>query len=420
MKPVKTGLATLIAGAAFASITYAANPAAPEVHPDGLVTFRLKAPDATSVTLNSDWPGGSQQTRATMTKDAQGMWSITLGPLKPDLWTYSFSVNGVKVPDDANPHFGFDRWGSAYFSYLLIPGEASRTYETQEVPHGTVSAIWYPAPSLTIKSRRAVVYTPPGYESGRSHYPVLYLTSNEETGWLMLGRAPTIMDNLIASGKAKPMIVVMLNTQPDAAAATDLIDEAFPSTVGLPSRLTAEKNPHGGSYGSPALLKGGLSIANDLVPFIDQAFRTKPDRDHRAVVGMSSSGAASFYGAMKNLDKFAYIGIFSGAFSALPGAWVEIPTPANAAQFLPEGPDIRQSADMEKVGALMPEMNSKANLRLLYLSIGESDGLLTTHERMKRLLDERGVKYVSVEVPGQRHDWRFWRWALADFTSRLF
>ena len=411
---------TLIAGAILAFTAYADPPVAPEVHPDGRVTFRLKAPDATSVTLNSDWPGGAQQTRAPMTKDAQGVWSLTLGPLAPDLWTYSFSVNGVKVPDDPNPHFGYDRWGSSYFSYLFIPGESSRTYETQEVPHGTVSAIWYPAPSLAIKSRRALVYTPPGYESGRDRYPVLYLTSNEETGWLMLGRAPTILDNLIAGGKAKPMIVVMLNTQPDAAAATDLIDEPLASTVGLPNRMTTERNPHGGTYGSPALLKGGLSIASDLVPFIDRTFRTRPDRDHRAVAGLSSSGVASFYGAMKNLDKFAYIGIFSGGFPALPGVWVEIPAPANAAQFLPEGPDIRQSADMDKVGALMPEMNFKVNLRLLYLSIGENDGLLTTHERMKKLLDDRGVKYVSVEVPGQRHDWRFWRWALVDFSARLF
>jgi len=395
-------------------------PSTPEIHPDRTVTFRLRAPEATHVMLNGDWPGGAESTKVPMVKDERGVWSVTVGPLNPDLWTYSFSVNGVKVPDDSNAHFGYDRWGTDYFSYLFIPGPEVSTYEMHDVPHGSVSAIWYPAPSLKILSRRAIVYTPPGYETNHERYPVLYLSSNEETGWTLLGRAPTILDNLIAAGKAKPMIVVMPNTQPDAAASSDATDEPLPSTIGRPSRFLPQTNAHGGRMGSPALLAGGQSVPLDLVPFIDKTYRTKADRDHRAIAGLSSSGAASFYGAMTNLKVFGSIGIFSGGFPALPGVWVEIPAPANAAQFYPEGPDVRQSVDPDKIAALMPDMNAKANLRLLYLTIGTNDGLLTTHNVIKKLLDERGMHYVSVEVPGYRHDWRFWRRSLSDFASRLF
>ena len=406
-----------VLGAAPAS---ADEPTSPEIHTDGTVTFRLKAPDAAHVVLNGEWPGGAQKSEVPLVKDGQGVWSVTVGPIQSDLWTYSFSVDGVKVPDDLNAHYWYDRWGSTFGSLLLVPGPGAYNYETHEVPHGTVSAVWYPAPSLKIAARRAYVYTPAGYESGHTRYPVLYLSSNEETGWLMLGRAPTVLDNLIAAGTSKPMIVVMLNTQPDAAASTDAIDEPLPSTIGRPSRILPELNPHGGRVGSPALLSGGTSIAADLVPFIDKRYRTLADRDYRAVAGLSSSGAASFHGAMSNLRVFGSVGLFSGGLPALPGVWLAVPTPANAAQFYVGGPDINQSADMDKVAALLPDLDSKAKLRLLYLAVGTNDPLLNTQRLLTQLLDERGVKYVSLEVPGNRHDWRFWRWCLADFAPRLF
>ncbi|MFM2289830.1 MAG: hypothetical protein RL684_2973 [Pseudomonadota bacterium] len=395
-------------------------PTSPDIHADGTVTFRLKAPDATHVVLNGDWPGGAQESKVPLVKDEQGMWSVTVGPIQPDLWTYSFSVDGIKVPDDINPHYWYDRWGSTFGSLLLVPGPGSHDYETQEVPHGTVSAAWYPAPSLKIAARRAYVYTPAGYETGHVRYPVLYLSSNEETGWLMLARAPTILDNLIASGRSKPMIVVMLNTQPDLAASTDAIDEPLPSTIGRPSRNLQERNPHGGRVSSAAFPSGGTSIADDLVPFIDKRYRTLADRDHRAVAGLSASGAASFYGAMSNVRVFGSVGLFSGGLPALPGVWLAVPTPANAAQFYVGGPDINQSADMDKVAALLPGMDAKADFRLLYFAVGTNDPLLNTQRLLTKLLDERGVKHVALEVPGNRHDWRFWRWCLVDFAPRLF
>jgi enterochelin esterase family protein len=212
----------------------------------------------------------------------------------------------------------------------------------------------------------------------------------------------------------------MMSTQPDTAASSDAVDGPLPSTAGRPSRFLAQKNANGGRLSAPAMLSGGQSIAGDLVPFIDRAFRTRADRDHRAITGMSASGAASFHAAMSNLPLFGWIGIFGGGWPALPGVWVKIPTPPNAGQFNPDGPDINQSIDPGKVAELLPTLNAKANLRLLYLSSGTNDPLMTTHALMKQLLDERGVQYVNVEVPGYHHDWRFWRRCLADFAPRLF
>jgi enterochelin esterase family protein len=216
------------------------------------------------------------------------------------------------------------------------------------------------------------------------------------------------------------MIVVMPNTQPDAAGSSDLMDEMLPSVKGRPSRFLPEKNPHGGRLISSAALTAGQSIARDLVPFIDRRFRTLADRNHRAMTGLSSSGAASFYAAVNNLGLFGWIGIFSGGFPALPDAWTEVATPQNAAQFYPTGPDVRQGVNPDKLAALMPDLDSKSDLHLLYLSVGTADALLNTQHVVNTLLDQRGVTHVSIEVPGYRHEWRFWRWCLTDFTPRLF
>lgn len=224
----------------------------PDIHPDGTVTFHLKAPDATKVLLKGDWPGGIKTTSLPMEKNDQGVWSVTAGPIKPDLWYYTFNVDGVKVPDDASLHYAFDE---GYLSPLLIPGPESYNYEVHDVPHGTVSQIWYPAPTLKLPSRRVTVYTPPGYETSRQQYPVLYLFYGEEIEWNTLGRASVILDNLIAAGKAKPMIVVMPINRWDISASRDYVDEPLPSTKALPARASMTQdqmysNGGGGSWHS--------------------------------------------------------------------------------------------------------------------------------------------------------------------------
>ena len=190
----------------------AARPAplkSPEIHPDCTVTFRLMAPKATEVTLNGSWDNG---TDLKMTKDESGVWSTTIGPLAPQLWGYWFMVDGVKALDPNNGETQRD--GSRYDNLLMISGPESEWWDFKDVPHGSVQAVWYPSPTLKMANRRMMVYTPPGYETNTQKYPVLYLLhggGGDEDAWLTMGRANIIIDNLIAAGKAKPMIVVMPN-----------------------------------------------------------------------------------------------------------------------------------------------------------------------------------------------------------------
>src|SRR3954447_10800154 len=193
----------------------------PEVLPDRRVSFRLLAPKAGEVLLNGNWDNGRN---IKLTKDDQGIWSVTTGPLGEQLWGYSFSVDGVKVLDPGNGEYQRD--GARYDNLLMISGAASDLWEFKpDIPHGTVQAIWYPSEILKQKGRRMYVYTPPGYERSTAKYPVLYLLhggGGDEDAWTTMGRANVIMDNLIAAGKAKPMIVVMPNGN-----ATQIVSQGY-------------------------------------------------------------------------------------------------------------------------------------------------------------------------------------------------
>ncbi|MBL8142589.1 MAG: hypothetical protein JNM38_15830, partial [Acidobacteria bacterium] len=262
----------------------------PEILPDGRVTFRLLAPEATSVSVTGDWPGGIESTTTPMVKDAAGIWSATIGPLAPEFWIYTFSVNGVTTLDPRNVNTR--RNTTRIENTLLIPGPASSDYMVNAVPHGTVSLQWYASPTVDA-TRRAYVYTPPGYESGRDRYPVMYLLhggSGDEDAWSSCGRATQILDNLIAQGKAAPMIVVMPNGNTTRIASPDLVP--------APPALPANQDP--GRF-----RKFPESLVNDLVPFIDAHYRTRADRDHRAIVGLSVGGAQTMYAAFNHLDLFA-------------------------------------------------------------------------------------------------------------------
>jgi hypothetical protein len=180
----------------------------PEVLPDGRVTFRLASPKATEVLLKGNWDTGSG---VALTKGENGAWSVTVGPLAPELWTYTYTVDGAVTLDPANHQVVRD--GSRYLNSLLVPGAGSALYQTGTIPHGAVTAVWYPSAALKM-TRRMMVYTPPGYEGSTVKYPVLYLIhggAQDEEAWDNMGAANVIMDNLIAQGKAKPMIVVMPN-----------------------------------------------------------------------------------------------------------------------------------------------------------------------------------------------------------------
>ena len=377
----------------------------PEILPDGRVTFRLLAPEATSVSVTGDWPGGIESTTTPMVKDAAGIWSATIGPLAPEFWIYTLSVNGVTTLDPRNVNTR--RNTTRIENTLLIPGPASSDYMVNAVPHGTVSLQWYASPTVDA-TRRAYVYTPPGYESGRDRYPVMYLLhggSGDEDAWSSCGRATQILDNLIAQGKAAPMIVVMPNGNTTRIASPDLVP--------APPALPANQDP--GRF-----RKFPESLVNDLVPFIDAHYRTRADRDHRAIVGLSVGGAQTMYAAFNHLDLFAWVAAFSGGYPVMPGAAIDVPPPPNAASL--KGPDISKSLDPTKFAALMPQLEASANdrLRLLYISIGTADTLQETPKVVKQVLKDKGVTYTLMEFPGYQHEWPVWRVSLRDVLPRLF
>lgn len=383
-------------------------PVSPVVDAEGHATFHLWAPNAGTVVVHNttggygDWPGGND---VPLVRDAEGLWSVTIGPLAPEYYKYVYLVDDVPALDPGNTAAVRD--SRLYNSMLCVPGPVSALYDITDVRHGSVSQAWYPSPSLGL-NRRMVIYTPPGYEGSGERYPVLYLLhggGGDEDQWSGLGRAPQILDNLIAQGRARPMIVAMTNGNGKERASFG----ALPVATGW-----QRSRPGDGILDFPN------SIVPDLVPYIDASYRTVADREHRAIAGLSMGGAQSMYCALSNLDHFAWLATFSGGYPLLPGVAAPIPAPANAA--LLRGPDITNTIDPVKFAELVPNLDPGLNdrLRMLHLTMGDMDGLITTHRDVKRMLEARGVAYSVYELPGYAHEWRFWRLSLVDTVQRLF
>ena len=378
-----------------------APPRSPEVATDGRITFRILLPEASKVTVSGTYPIGT----VAMSRNAQGIWSATVGPLKPELYSYNFNADGATLLDPANIYTARD--GRRFSSLLRVPGALSDLYQVREVPHGSVTSVWYPSPTLRMR-RRMTVYTPPGYESNNIRYPVLYLIhggGGDEDNWVELGRAADIFDNLIAEGKVRPMIVIMPNANEDQVASPELVPVIGESGYG---------------ESTPAILLFPDSLTRDLIPFVDRTYRTRPDKDDRAIAGLSRGAAQAVYAALHHLDTFAYFGGFSGGYSLLPGTLVTIPMPANVEKL--RGPHPNHTIDPAKFVQLNPTLGPDLNkdLHLFYVAIGTDDALIATHESFKALLKQKEVKYTLLEVPGYGHEWGLWRIALADFLPKLF
>jgi len=388
-------------------------PASPVVQAYGRVTFNLLAPNAASVTLEGDYPllgnfhGGNKTT--SLAKDDKGVWSVTVGPLKPDIYNYAFNVDGAHFLDPQNVHVSRSSAPNRITNWVIVPGPGSANYRLNDVPHGRVSEVWYPSPTLKL-TRRTVVYTPPGYENGTERYPVFYLYhggGEDELTWTILGRAPEILDNLIAQGKTVPMIVVMPNWNARAALSPADADAAGPNGVPPPA------GP------SPFNLFPD-SVIHDLIPFVDKNFRTIADRDHRAVAGTSAGGTQAILTGLQHVDTFSWIGLLSPALARVPNSEIKIPMPPDADSR--RGPDLGVSIDPEKFAANFPDLGPDLNkkLHLLYFSVGGSEGLLEEEEAGKKVFDEKGVKYIWMERPGYGHEWAFWRQDLEEFSALLF
>lgn len=390
----------------------------PEVLSDNKVTFRLSAPRATSVSVRGNWGGtpdaaGTGRGGAAMTKDENGVWSVTVGPLEPEVYSYSFNVDGLSVLDPSN--YQLLRDTTQNLNLLIVPGEGSDLYLVKDVPHGTVSEVWYDSPNLKMR-RRMAVYTPPGYETGSEKYPVLYVLhggGGDEDQWLRMARVPQIFDNLIATGKAKPMIVVMPNGNAGQAAAP----EVAPARTGLrrggpgaPAR--GEAGAARGARGTGGSAAAGYSeealsvIAEDYVKgvaaFIDKYYRVLPGPQNRAITGLSMGGGHAFYTGMKNLDYYGWVGEFSTSmFGGLQNS------------------GLTYDLDTAIGGVLKDSANVNKKLKLLYISCGREDPRLAATKQMTEELRKRGIQVAYTDWPGN-HEWKVWRCGLVDMAKRLF
>ncbi len=356
----------------------------PRILDDLRVTFRIKAPDAQKVEF-----AFFDNTRYPATKGDDGTWTATTEPVAPGFHYYRMFIDGVQVNDPASQTFygtGKDTSG------IEVPEKGVEYYLPKDVPHGEVRERWYLS-ATTGDHRRVFVYTPPGYDSDReARFPVLYLQhggGEDETGWPNQGRMSFILDNLIAEKKARPMIVVM--------------EQGYARRAGETPPAPVAPGPNAPRPDFSRMF-GAFEdvVVKDLIPMIDSTYRTLPDRENRAMAGLSMGGMQTFQIALKHLDKFAYLGGFSGAGGGFGGA--------------PFDPKTAHDGVMADADAF----NKK--VRLVWLGIGTTEprrmyeGVKGYHET----LEKAGIKHVYYESPGTSHEWLTWRRSLNEFAPLLF
>ena len=368
----------------------------PCVYPDRKVAFRVAAPGAQRVQVRL---GGTHE----LTKDADGLWSGTIPPQVIGFHYYSIVVDGAVMADPATRTFFGSGWDN---SGIEIPEPPEVDYYLQkDVPHGQVSQRWYFS-KVTGKWRRCYVYTPPDYDRGRTRYPVLYLMhgwGENEQGWHTQGHADLILDNLIAAKNAKPMIIVMdnLNTAKPGE------DASIFNARGIARPPAPQAAPSAGRGAAPAGRGGGLSgftgaaftemMFTDLIPMIETAYRVLPGRENRAMAGLSMGGMQTFLTTLGNLDKFAYIGGFSGSTGGRGGTF-----------------DPKTSNN----GVFADAVAFNMKVKVLFLGIGSVEG--PGARNFSEALTKAGIKNVYFESAGTAHEWLTWRRCLNDFAPRLF
>jgi len=399
-------LALLACGASWAQETDDCKPSAlnipgapyPCVHADRSVTFRVQAPDAQKVQVRLGGPHD-------MTKGEDGLWMVTIPPQVVGFHYYTIVVDGATVADPATRTFFGSGWDNSGIE-IPEPEEDAAYYSAKDVPHGQVSQRWYYS-KVTGKWRRCYVYTPPEDEANsRTRYPVLYLLhgwGENEQGWTTQGHVDFIMDNLIAEKKAKPMLVVMDNLN----AVKPGEDASLYAARGSIARLVPpEAAPPGGGRGAPGAGRGGFPtnwggvftdmMFTDLGPMVERTYRVLPGRENRAMAGLSMGGMQSFLTVLGNMDKFAYLGGFSGSSGGRGGF------------------DPKTSSD----GVFADAAAFNKKMKLVFLGIGSVEG--PGAKTFSEALTTAGIHNVYFESPGTAHEWLTWRRCLNDFAPRLF
>ncbi len=365
----------------------------PEIHSDNTVTFRMRAPKAVRVQITGDFlPMQHSESAygkydvpgiADLKEGKEGVWEYTTPlPLLPELYNYSFIVDGLKTTDPANVYLIRDV--ATVFNVFIVGGARADLYKVNSVNHGTVSRRWYWSPSLKM-NRRLAVYTPAGYEESNKRYPVFYLLhgmGGDEEAWLALGRASQILDNLIAAGKAKPMIVVMTNG--------NVSQEAAPGESSLGYIVPTMQ--------LPKTMDGSMEESfPDVVNFIDATYRTVKRKSGRAIAGLSMGGFHSLHISKQYPDMFDYVGLFSAA-------------------IMPDK-QVKSSVYDNTENKLKIQFNK--NPKLYWIAIGKTDFLYKANEEYRKMLNEKGFKYTYYETD-EGHIWRNWRIYLTEFVPMLF
>jgi enterochelin esterase-like enzyme len=351
----------LICAGCLAAVLWGQTPVrSPEVAPDRRVTFRLAAPNASQVVLTGEFQHGSKP----LEKNEQGLWSITIGPLEPEIYNYNLTIDGVRTIDPNNPNVKTGSTPSTISSILEVPDGQAAFYDARNVPHGEIRTHWYESKSLHT-TRRLTVYVPPGYDRDtRTRLPVLYLfhgANADETAWTRLGHVNLILDNLLASGKSKPFLVVM------------------PFGYGVP--------PGSGNNGNTAAFSRDL--LEDVLPFVDGHYRAANDREHRAIAGLSMGGGEALEIGLGHPELFSYVGGFS---AAITGAYLQ---------------------------QTFSGLTTERKLRLLWIGCGKEDSLFGASENLSKLLTAAQIAHTFRQSDGA-HTWMVWRRYLNEFAPLLF
>ena len=376
----------------------------PVVNADGTVTFSMKAPADAHVSVSGDFlrpmqidtPQGKAEVpgKAELKQDANGIWSYTTEKLAPELYNYSFNVYGLKMLDPANIYVNRDVASlTSIFIVSETKGDRGDLYRVNEVPHGDVSKVWYDSPTLKTH-RRMTVYTPAGYDKGKD-YPVLYLlhgAGGDEEAWTTLGRTAQIMDNLIAMGKAKPMVVVMPNGNPASQAAPGewsrgMYQPSFRGSAGPQNQPVATMD----------------ESFPDIINYIESHYKVAKGKSQRAICGLSMGGGHSFAISKRFPDQFDYVGLFSAGLHIGQG---------NRQSFYDA---LKQNNAVQ--GQLAKLFEGKP--RLYWIAIGKTDFLYQQNADLRRYLDEKKYPYEYYETDGG-HIWRNWRIYLTEFAQKIF
>lgn len=350
----------------------------PDVSADRKLTFRILATNAEAVRLGAGDIQGLGQNTA-LTKGTNGVWEITVGPINPGAYRYNFSVDGLTVIDPRNPATSESNENT--WSLVNVPG--ADWMDTRDVPHGAVAEVTYWSSTLK-RFRRMHVYTPPGYELGKGKFPVFYLLHGAgdcDDSWTTVGRAGFILDNLIAAKKARPMVVVM------------------------PAGHTG---PFRGGGPRPAVDEFSQDFLNDILPHVEKNYRVLTDRKNRAIAGLSMGGAQTLNIGIPNLEKFAYLGVYSSGVFGITGRNREGSTNA------PAGPSFE-----ERHQAKLDDVKLKKGLKLLWFATGKDDFLIETSRATVAMFKKHGFDTVYRETEGA-HTWIVWREYLREFAPQLF